>query len=108
MSMKKHISDAMLETTLAGFGGRGFSSAAFRGILEASGIAANIAAEATRRFLQRARKSRRVSHDPATGLWTYRGATNSGRRFTSMSWRWTPEEADYVVFNGAVGATDTS
>ena len=32
-------------------------------------------------------------------LWTYRGTTNSGRRFTSMSWRWTPDEADYVVEN---------
>ena len=32
-------------------------------------------------------------------LWVYRGATCSGRRFTSMSWRWTPEEADYVVGN---------
>lgn len=32
-------------------------------------------------------------------LWCYRGATWSGRRFTPMSWRWTPEDVDYVVDN---------
>jgi long-chain acyl-CoA synthetase len=32
-------------------------------------------------------------------LWAYRGTTCSGRRFTSMSWRWTPDEADYVLGN---------
>ncbi|MEE3331413.1 MAG: AMP-binding protein [Myxococcota bacterium] len=32
-------------------------------------------------------------------LWSYRGATWSGRRFTPMSWRWTPEDVDYVVGN---------
>jgi len=32
-------------------------------------------------------------------LFAYRGTTWSGRRFTPMSWRWTPEECDYVVGN---------
>jgi long-chain acyl-CoA synthetase len=32
-------------------------------------------------------------------LWAYRGATWSGRRFTPLSWRWTPDEAAYVVEN---------
>jgi len=29
----------------------------------------------------------------------YRGTVWSGRRWTAMSWRWTPEEVDYVVGN---------
>ena len=29
----------------------------------------------------------------------YRGSTWTGRRFTPMSWRWTPEDVDYVVGN---------
>lgn len=32
-------------------------------------------------------------------LFANRGVTWSGRRFTPMSWRWTPEECDYVVGN---------
>ena len=32
-------------------------------------------------------------------LAVYRGATWSGRRFTPMSWRWTPDDVAYVVGN---------
>ena len=32
-------------------------------------------------------------------LWTYRGAVWSGRRLTPMSWRWTADDARYVVEN---------
>jgi long-chain acyl-CoA synthetase len=32
-------------------------------------------------------------------LWTYRGCAWSGRRFTPMSWRWSVDEAAYVVDN---------
>ncbi len=32
-------------------------------------------------------------------LFANRGTTWSGRRFTPMSWRWTPEECEYVVGN---------
>ena len=32
-------------------------------------------------------------------LWTYRGCAWSGRRFTPMSWRWSADEASYVVDN---------
>ena len=32
-------------------------------------------------------------------LAAYRGTTWSGRRFTPMSWRWTPDEVAYVVEN---------
>lgn len=32
-------------------------------------------------------------------LWTYRGCAWSGRRFTPMSWRWSIDEATYVVEN---------
>src|SRR3954453_8247981 len=32
-------------------------------------------------------------------LATYRGTTWSGRRFTPMSWRWSPDEVTYVVGN---------
>ncbi len=32
-------------------------------------------------------------------LAVWRGSTWSGRRLTSMSWRWTPDEVDYVVGN---------
>ena len=34
----------------------------------------------------------------------YRGTTWSGRRFTPLSWRWTPEEARYVVENSEARA----
>lgn len=30
-------------------------------------------------------------------LWAYRGTTWSGRRFTPLGWRWTPEDVAYVV-----------
>jgi long-chain acyl-CoA synthetase len=32
-------------------------------------------------------------------LWAYRGCAWSGRRFTPMSWRWSVDEATYVVDN---------
>jgi long-chain acyl-CoA synthetase len=32
-------------------------------------------------------------------VWTYRGAGWSGRRLTPMSWRWTADDARYVVHN---------
>ena len=32
-------------------------------------------------------------------LWTYRGGAWSGRRLTPMSWRWTADDASYVVEN---------
>jgi len=39
----------------------------------------------------------------AEHLWAYRGTTWSGRRFTSLSWRWSPEDTDYVVGNCEAG-----
>jgi len=35
----------------------------------------------------------------AESLFAYRGATWSGRRYTPMSWRWTPDDAAYVAHN---------
>ncbi|MBW2272705.1 MAG: AMP-binding protein [Deltaproteobacteria bacterium] len=36
-------------------------------------------------------------HNTSEFLWAYRGSVWSGRRFTPLSWRWSPEEVRYVV-----------
>ena len=36
-------------------------------------------------------------HNTPEYLWAYRGSVWSGRRFTPLSWRWSPDEVRYVV-----------